>query len=61
MTIDETFDLGLDTRTGVDDRDYKPPFRFNGTLNKVTFNLWPVVLSEPERKAMHESIIRAKD
>jgi len=61
MTIDETFDVGLDTRTGVDDRDYKPPFRFNGTLNKVTFNLGPVVLSEPERKAMHESIIRAKD
>jgi len=61
VTIDETFDVGLDTRTGVDDGDYKPPFRFNGKLDKVTFNLGPVVLSEPERKAMHESVIRAKD
>jgi hypothetical protein len=61
VTIDETFDVGVDTRTGVDDGDYKPPFRFNGKLNKVTFNLGPVVLSEPERKAMHESVIKAKD
>jgi arylsulfatase A-like enzyme len=61
MAIDETFDVGVDTRTPVDDRDYKLPFRFNGKLNKLTFNLGPVVISEPERKAMHESIIRAKD
>jgi arylsulfatase A-like enzyme len=61
VTVEETFDVGVDTRTGVDDRDYKPPFPFNGKLNKVTYNLGPVVLSEPERKAMHESIIRAKD
>jgi arylsulfatase len=61
VTVDETFDVGLDTRTGVNDHDYKPPFRFNGKLDKVTFNLGPVVLSEAERKAMHESVIRAKD
>jgi arylsulfatase len=61
MAIDETFDVGADTRTPVDDRDYKLPFRFNGKLNKVTFKLAPVVLAEPERKAMHEGIIRAKD
>ena len=29
MTIDETFDVGLDTRTGVDD-SYELPFRFTG-------------------------------
>jgi arylsulfatase A-like enzyme len=61
VTVEETFDVGVDTRTGVDDGDYKPPFPFNGKLNKVTFNLGPVVLSEPERKAMHESVIKAKD
>jgi arylsulfatase A-like enzyme len=61
VTLEETFDVGVDTRTGVDDGDYKPPFPFNGKLNKVTFNLGPVVLSEPERKAMHESVIKAKD
>jgi arylsulfatase A-like enzyme len=61
VTIDETFDVGIDTRTGVDDGDYRPPFRFTGKLNKVTFNLGPVVLSAPERRTMHESVIRAKD
>ncbi len=39
VTIDETFDVGVDTRTGVDDRDYHPPFRFTGKLNKVTIRL----------------------
>ena len=35
-TIYETFDVGVDTRTGVDDSDYQPPFRFTGTLDKLT-------------------------
>jgi hypothetical protein len=61
VTVEETFDVGVDTRTGVDDRNYKPPFPLYGKLNKVTFNLAPVVLSEPEPKAMHESVIKAKD
>ena len=41
MTIDETFDVGVDTRTGVDDKDYQSPFRFTGKLNKVTIKLVP--------------------
>src|SRR4051794_27469887 len=38
---DETFDVGLDTRTPVNDQDYQVPFGFNGTINKVTFKLGP--------------------
>lgn len=41
MTIDESFDVGVDTRTSVDDKDYQPPFRFTGTLEKVTIKLRP--------------------
>ena len=41
MTIDETFDVGVDTRTGVDDKDYQPPFRFTGKLDKLTIKLGP--------------------
>ena len=37
MTIDETFDVGVDTRTPVDDKDYQVPFRFTGTLDKLTY------------------------
>ena len=33
---DETFDVGLDTRTGVNDADYQVPFRFTGKLDKLT-------------------------
>jgi arylsulfatase len=39
MTIDESFDVGVDTRTGVDDKDYQPPFRFTGKLDKLTVKL----------------------
>ena len=37
MTIDESFDVGVDTRTGVDDKDYQPPFRFNGKLDQADY------------------------
>ena len=41
MTIDETFDVGSDLRTPVDDQDYRVPFTFTGTIDKVTFKLGP--------------------
>jgi arylsulfatase A-like enzyme len=41
MTIDESFDVGVDTRTGVDDKDYQVPFKFNGKLAKLTLKLGP--------------------
>ena len=37
LTIDETFDIGSDTRTPVDDKDYQVPFRFNGKIDRVAF------------------------
>jgi len=36
---DENFDVGADTLTGVDDRDYQPPFKFTGTLDKLTLTI----------------------
>ena len=41
-TIDETFDVGMDTRTGVDDKDYQPPYRFTGKIDKLTVGLIPM-------------------
>jgi hypothetical protein len=38
---DETFDVGVDLRAGVNDQDYKPPFAFNGAIRSVTFKLGP--------------------
>ena len=41
LTFDETFDVGIDTRTGVNDEDYSIPFRFSGELEKLTFKIGP--------------------
>src|SRR6478736_5431048 len=51
-TFDETFDVGVDTPTGVDDKDYKPPFRFTGKIDKLTVKLVP--LSAEEEKLLQQ-------
>ena len=36
---DESFDVGSDTLTGVNDADYQPPFKLTAKLNKLTLNV----------------------
>ncbi|MFO1394514.1 MAG: arylsulfatase [Steroidobacteraceae bacterium] len=36
---DESFDVGSDTLTGVNDADYQPPFTLTSKLNKLTLNV----------------------
>jgi len=36
---DESFDIGSDTLTGVNDTDYKPPFALTAKLNKLTIKV----------------------
>jgi arylsulfatase len=50
---DETFDIGVDTRTPIDDNDYQCPFRFTGKLIKLTVELEPI-------KATLEQILEFK-
>ena len=52
---DETFDVGADTGTPVDDGDYQVPFPFTGTLAKVTVELKPESLSADDRKLFEGS------
>ena len=61
MPVDETFDVGVDTRTGVNDQDYQVPFRFNGTIDKLTFNLGPMQLDDGDENKMRDAISRGKD
>jgi arylsulfatase len=58
---DETFDVGVDTRTPVNDKDYQVPFEFNGKIDKLTFNLGPLQLSQADQKAAKERIATAND
>ena len=61
VTFDESFDVGVDTRTGVDDEDYQPPFRFTGKLDKLTFELEPEQLTGADRQKAAEMIATAHD
>jgi arylsulfatase A-like enzyme len=56
MTIDETFDVGIDLRTSVNDQDYKVPFKFNGKINKLTVNLGEDKLTEAEHLEMERHL-----
>jgi arylsulfatase A-like enzyme len=61
MTIDESFDVGIDTRTGVEDKDYKPPFRFTGKLDKLTVKLGPNQMMAKDQNAKAGVIVRIND
>jgi arylsulfatase A-like enzyme len=60
MAIDETFDIGSDTRTTVDD-SYKLPFHFTGKIDKLTFKLGPEQMTNNEQKLMRHALERARD
>jgi arylsulfatase len=63
---DETFDVGLDTRTGVAMLEYRYdcPFKFTGKINKLTFDLGPSQMTAEDRKQMPsiaDRVARLKD
>jgi arylsulfatase A-like enzyme len=60
MALDETFDIGSDTRTGIDD-SYELPFRFTGTIDKLTFKLGPSQMTAEEKQAAADAIKKATD
>jgi hypothetical protein len=60
MALDESFDIGIDTRTPVDDR-YKLPFRFSGTIDKLTYKVGHEQLAAEDRKVMQKTLAGAHD
>jgi arylsulfatase len=59
LPIDETFDIGSDTGTPVDDRDYQVPFSFTGRIDKLTITLERPKLT-PEDVQKLEAAYRAE-
>jgi len=57
---DESFDVGADTLTGVDDRDYQPPFKFTGTLDKLTLTIDRPKLTPEDEKKLQEAMQKNK-
>ncbi len=58
---DETFDIGSDTGTPVDDQDYQVPFAFTGKIDKLTIAVAPPVLTEADKKKLMEAEHAAQD
>jgi arylsulfatase len=60
MAIDETFDVGTDTRSGIDG-SYELPFTFTGTIDKLTFKLGPSQMTAAAQQASATAIKQATD
>ncbi len=61
MPWDETFDIGSDTGTPVDDKDYQVPFKFTGTIDKLTISIEPPKLTAADEQRLMEAAGRAAD
>jgi hypothetical protein len=61
QVADETFDVGLDTRTAVNDKDYQVPFAFNGTISKLTVKLGRSQLLPAKQKKAAAAVAKARD
>jgi arylsulfatase len=61
LQFDETFDVGADTGTPVDDQDYQVPFKFTGKLDKLTLSIERPQLSAEDVKRLREGAERAAD
>ncbi|HXX08200.1 MAG TPA: arylsulfatase, partial [Pseudolabrys sp.] len=53
---DESFDIGSDTLTGVNDDDYKPPFPLTAKLNKLTIKVDRPQLSPEDIKKLQATM-----
>jgi len=49
---DESFDIGSDTLTGVNDADYTPPFALTAKLDKLTITIDRPQLSPDDIKKL---------
>jgi arylsulfatase A-like enzyme len=58
---DESFDIGSDTLTGVNDADYKPPFPLTVKLNKLTIKVDRPTLTEEDIKKLENAEATALD
>ena len=58
---DESFDIGSDTLTGVNDADYTPPFALTAELNKLTITVDRPVLTEDDIKTLENTAAIAVD
>ncbi len=54
LQLDESFDIGSDTLTGVDDADYQTPFALTAKLDRLTLKFDRPELSQADIKKLEE-------
>ena len=60
LPLDETFDIGMDTASGVDS-SYELPFKFTGTIDKLTVKLGPSQMSAEDKEDAAKKLAAARD
>lgn len=58
---DESFDIGSDTLTGVNDADYTPPFKLTAKLDKLTIKVDRPQMSDADRARLEAAMKAASD
>ena len=58
---DETFDIGADTGTPVEDQDYQVPFKFTGKIDKLTIAVDRPKLTPEDEKRLMQGAASAAD
>ena len=58
---DETFDIGRDTGTSVNNEDYSVPFPFTGTIRKITVDLGESTATAEAIKEMMKELAMKRD
>ena len=58
---DETFDIGADTGTPVDDKDYQVPFKLTAKLDKLTIKMDPPKLTPADKKKLMDAQAKGGD
>jgi arylsulfatase A-like enzyme len=58
---DETFDVGSDTGSPVDDHDYRVPFKFTGKIDKLTISVEPPKLTPEDEKKLRDAAQAVQD
>jgi arylsulfatase len=61
LPIDETFDIGSDTGTPVNDQDYQTPFAFTGKINKLSISVEPPKLTPDDMRKLSDASRAAQD
>ena len=58
---DESFDIGSDTLTGVNDADYRPPFPLTAKLNRLSIRVERPVLTPADEARLRDAAAKARD